>query len=538
MIPAMRAPAADRFGLAGATLAGRYRVEGQVAEGGFAVVYRAVQIALERPIALKVLKTPPGLGEAARVRFERRFETEARTIAKLQHPFIVDVHDYGVSPMPSGESAPWMALEWLDGETLEHDLDGRRGGGGRTIAEAVALLRPVIDAVAYAHRRGIVHRDIKPANLMIVDGESGPVLRMLDFGIAKIMEGDPIGDTRPGRGSGGPGFSPDYAAPEQITYSRTGPWTDVHALGLLLTELLTDEPPFAAAHGPAGDEQLFEQIMSADRPTPGRKGADAGALEKIIARALALSPGQRWKDAGELLQGIDARVTGAAVAAPARGRAPSGRSRLERRLRAAAASVTRALAARPWRRVRAAIRDTGATLRVRRPADLATPVSGGVAILSVFVALVWAAASGGGRTRGSFVRAQASAAVSPWIVPIPACASGAADVAAVAEAPVAARRPSRLPRPSPAPTPNAQVASAADDEPSCLVSVNSVPWSEVWIDGKNTGRHTPFVDVEIGCGPHRIDFKRPDLHIAESEAIVVKPNQPFKRRYTLPGGAE
>ena len=68
------------------------------------------------------------------------------------------------------------------------------------------------------------------------------------------------------------------------------------------------------------------------------------------------------------------------------------------------------------------------------------------------------------------------------------------------------------------------------------MSVNSVPWSEVWIDGKNTGKHTPFVDVEIGCGEHRIDFKRPDLQIAESESIVVKPGQPFKRRYTLPGG--
>jgi len=204
----MDAPA-DRFGLAGTTLAGRYRIERRVAEGGFAVVYRAVQIALERPIALKVLKTPPSLGDAARARFEQRFATEARTIAKLRQPYIVDVYDYGVSAMPSGESAPWMALEWLEGETLEHELDRRRGGGGRSVAETAALLRPVIEAVAYAHRRGVVHRDIKPANLMIVDGDAGPMLRMLDFGIAKIMAGEPIGDTRPGRGSGGPGFSPD-----------------------------------------------------------------------------------------------------------------------------------------------------------------------------------------------------------------------------------------------------------------------------------------------------------------------------------------
>src|SRR3954468_13588758 len=237
----MDAPA-DRFGLAGTTVAGRYQVERQAAEGGFAVVYRAQQIALDRAVALKVLKMPPGLGDAARARFEQRFATEARTIAKLQHPYIVDVYDFGVSPTPSGALAAWMALEWLDGETLADELGRRRGVGGRTPAETVALLRPVIEAVAYAHRRGVVHRDIKPANIMVVDSDAGPRLRMLDFGIAKIMEGDPIGDTRVGRSSGAAGFSPDYAAPEQVTFSRTGPWTDVHALGLLLAELLTDEP--------------------------------------------------------------------------------------------------------------------------------------------------------------------------------------------------------------------------------------------------------------------------------------------------------
>src|SRR5436190_4669518 len=218
-----------------------------------------------------------------------------------------------------------MALEWLDGETLADELDRRRVAGGRTPAETVALLRPVIEAVAYAHRRGVVHRDIKPANIMVVESDAGPRLRMLDFGIAKIMEGDSIGDTRVGRSSGATGFSPDYAAPEQVTYSRTGPWTDVHALGLLLTELLTDAPPFAGG----ADEQLFEQVMSAERPTPRRCGVDAGRLESVVAKALALSPGQRWKDAGELL--------GAVVG--------------------------------------------GATVRVKRARDRAMPMSGGAAIL-------------------------------------------------------------------------------------------------------------------------------------------------------------
>ena len=504
---------ADRFELAGTILAGRYRVERQVAEGGFAVVYRAFQIALDRPVALKVLKTPPGLSDAAQARFEQRFATEARTIAKLQHPYIVDVHDYGVSRMPAGASAPWMALEWLEGETLEHDLDRRRGAGGRTVAEAVALVRPVIEAVAYAHRRGIVHRDIKPANIMIVETDAGPMLRMLDFGIAKIMEGDPIGDTRVGRSSGATGFSPDYAAPEQISYSRTGPWTDVHALGLLLTELLTDEPPFAAA----ADEQLFEQVMSADRPTPRRKGVDAGALEAVVAKALALSPGQRWKDAAELLDAVDAR---ARTIAPRR-RTPT--RRLQDRLLATATAM---LTSPRWRQARE-------TWRVKRPRDLALPMSGGVAVLSVFVALVWALGSGGGsRARRGSTRATASAAaVPPWIVPLPTCPS---PVLAAIEAPTAARRPSRLPRPTA--TPALALAADATNLQSCTVSVNSVPWSEVWLDGKNTGKHTPFVDVPVDCGAHRIDFKRPDLQIAESDSIVVKPGQAFKRRYTLPGG--
>jgi hypothetical protein len=505
----------DRFQLAGAMLADRYRIERQVAEGGFAVVYRAVQIALDRPIALKVLKTPPGLTDAARTRFEDRFATEARTIAKLQHPYIVDVYDYGVSPMPSGESAPWMALEWLEGVTLEQDLDGRRGAGGRSLAETQALLRPVIEAVAYAHRRGVVHRDIKPANIMIVPTDAGPILRMLDFGIAKIMDGDPIGDTRSGRGSGSIGFSPDYAAPEQITFSRTGPWTDVHALGLLFTELLTGEPPFAAA----ADDQLFEQVMSAERPTPGRKGVDAGRLENVIARALALSPRARWADAGLLLRALDARAHGAAS-----GRHASVR-RLQHRLAATAVSVW---ASRPWR-------DPGGTWRIRRRGDLGMPVSGGLAIVCLFGLLAWGLGSPGTPPRRSPPRAALAAPASPWIIPLPACASGTAALTDTGIAPpTAARRPNRLPRPAAAPV----VAPDTLADQPCSVSVNSVPWSEVWIDGENTGRHTPLVDLPIGCGQHRLDFKRPDLEIAQSQAIVVKPGQPFKRRYTLPGGAE
>src|ERR1700690_2221232 len=297
----MAAPA-DRYGLTGSLLADRYHVERQVGEGGFAVVYLAHQVALDRPVALKVLKTPPGLDEAATAHFRERFAAEAKTIANLKHPYIVAVHDFGVSRMASGEVAPWMALEWLDGETLETDLDQRRGAGGRTPVEAVALLRPVIEALAYAHRWGVVHRDVKPANMMMVATETGHVLRMLDFGIAKIIRAGQVEGTKRTGNSTSPAFSPHYASPEQVTFSRTGPWTDVHALGLVLTEILTDQPPFSDG----ADAHLFEQVMAATRPTPGAKGRAVGPLGKAKAKAVALSPGSRWKNAGELLEAIDA----------------------------------------------------------------------------------------------------------------------------------------------------------------------------------------------------------------------------------------
>ena len=155
--------------LQGTVFDDRFRVEERIAEGGFAVVYKAWQVALDRRVALKVLKTPRSHDEPARAEFREKFAAEAKTIARLRHPHIVDVYDFSVSTLPSGELAPWMALEWLDGETLAVHLGRRRGGGqrGTDPREAVEFLRPVIEALAHAHRQGIVHRDIKPANIMV-----------------------------------------------------------------------------------------------------------------------------------------------------------------------------------------------------------------------------------------------------------------------------------------------------------------------------------------------------------------------------------
>jgi eukaryotic-like serine/threonine-protein kinase len=308
----------DIFGLCGSLLNERFRIDHQVAEGGFAVVYRALQVALDRPVALKILKTPAGYDQPAQVEFRERFAAEAKTIARLKHPHIVDVYDFGVSALPSGALSPWMALEWVDGGTLETWLERRRAEKNSpplAAGEALAFLRPVLQALAFAHRQGIVHRDVKPGNIMVTTGEQGRSLRVLDFGIAKIVGADAESGSGLTRTGSVPAFSPAYAAPEQVTFSRTGPWTDVHALGLMMTELLTDQPPYGDAQA-----SVHEQVMAIERPTPRAKGREVGPVEAVLARALALTPGIRFKNAGELLDALEdatRRTPGTAAPAPA-----------------------------------------------------------------------------------------------------------------------------------------------------------------------------------------------------------------------------
>ena len=301
----------DRFGLIGTELDRKFKIERVVAEGGFGVVYAGRHIGLDAPIAIKVLKTPGDLNEAARKEFIAKFVFEAKTIARIKHPNIVQVLDTGVSDVPVGPPAPWMVLEWLTGQSLEESLHARRGQGGRPPAEVFALLRPVLEALAYAHDEGVAHRDIKPGNVMLVPMKRGVSVRLLDFGIAKLMNAE----EKPGGGftatrSSLNAFSPHYAAPEQIGGARTGPWTDVHAMGLLFTELLTDRAPY----GVEELTELFQQVLSPIRPSPRKHGIDVGPLEAILQRAVAFKPEERFKDAHELLLAIEQAIPQPGVA--------------------------------------------------------------------------------------------------------------------------------------------------------------------------------------------------------------------------------
>ena len=291
----------DRFQLVGACLERKFQIDKFVTEGGFAAVYGGRHLVLERAVAIKVLKTPEEYNDAARETFIAKFRLEAKIIARLSHPNIVQVIDFGVSKMPSGDQAPWMALEWLTGATLEEELLGRRGCGGRSPAETLALVQPVFDALAYAHDEGLAHRDIKPGNIMLVSSKRGWTPKLLDFGIVKVMdEGEAVEHSFLRTTGTLTSHTPGYAAPEQITGLRTGPWTDVHALALLVTEVLTDLPPYDGRDA----NTLLREVLSPQRPTPRRREVDVGPWEAVLARALALEPKERYKDAGEFLAAL------------------------------------------------------------------------------------------------------------------------------------------------------------------------------------------------------------------------------------------
>jgi eukaryotic-like serine/threonine-protein kinase len=287
----------------------RYDVERAVARGGFGVVYYAKHLALGSPVALKVLDVPANLRGAEATLIER-FRREAQTLASLRHPAIVRALDVGALDASDGGHV-WMALEWLDGVTLADDLAAREGRA-RSPRETLALLGPVFDALTSTHAQGIAHRDIKPGNIMLTASTTGePAARVLDFGIAKEFRPDEepgTGDTETHGDFSA--FSLDHAAPEQVGRARTGPWTDVHALALLVTELLVGRRPYA---GEASFD-LFAAVMSPQRPTPARFELDVGPWEVELCNALALKPAARHADAGALHRALVATVDDAQAA--------------------------------------------------------------------------------------------------------------------------------------------------------------------------------------------------------------------------------
>jgi formylglycine-generating enzyme required for sulfatase activity/serine/threonine protein kinase len=321
----------DPFRLAGTVLEGRYRLDEVVGEGGFGVVYKGFHFGFRSPIAVKVLKVEDGLAPAVRDKLMASFDAEGALLFQLQkaHLAFVQVSEKGVVETPAGAVAPYLVMEWLDGESLAADLDrrGAAGEGGRPLAEALALLDPIAEALAVAHAwkdeagddKAVVHRDVKPANIMLAKTAQGRVAaKLLDFGIAKVMTATGTAAHRKTDTRRRVGFSIDYSAPEQWNsrrYGATGPWTDVYAFALVLVEVLSGK---RALDVPEDAEELEygTATTSDERPTPSSRGASVSpAVEAVFAKALALHPRDRYASARGFW-GALREAAGATPAAP------------------------------------------------------------------------------------------------------------------------------------------------------------------------------------------------------------------------------
>ncbi len=292
----------DPFGIAGSVQARVFRVQGAVAEGGFGVVYRAFHDVFRSDVALKCLKVPDTLTPAQRPAFLERFRSEAELLFRLSAalPEVVRPLQFGV--LETQQFVPFLALEWLEGETLDRFVAQRADAGKAPLAltAALELLTPIARVLSRAHNfndRGqqlaIIHSDMKPENVFLASVHGERLVKILDFGIARVKAETNAIAGRATSQDGVSAFSPAYAAPEQwhpASFGGIGPWTDVYGLALTLTEVLIGKPPI---HGDL--TSMMGAALAPDwRPTPRTKGAKIGdAAEKAFERALAVDPRAR-----------------------------------------------------------------------------------------------------------------------------------------------------------------------------------------------------------------------------------------------------
>lgn len=258
---------------------GSYRLIDFVGAGGMGEVYRGLDSAKSRVVALKVLnlaKTAPNAVE--------RFRNEARIHAAVRHPNIATMYEY-----LEIEGAPCIAMEYVDGETIDERIKRR---GALPLEEALKILARIADAVAYLHRRGIIHRDLKSNNVKV--SESG-VVKLLDFGIAKTHDSPKL------TVSGAMVGTPQYASPEQLHGAAADERTDIWALGVLLYEMLTARLPFEAESMAA----VMDRVGRASYPAPSRIIATLPReMDRIVGLCLRAKPDHRYQTAEALLSDV------------------------------------------------------------------------------------------------------------------------------------------------------------------------------------------------------------------------------------------
>ena len=285
-----------------------YRVVEKLGEGGMGVVYVAEDTLLGRRVAIKMLTIKPGQDEH---HFRTRFLREARAVSALSHPNIATIHDYGETK--SGQ--PYIVMELVKGETLG-DL---MANGSLTIPRALQIIQQVAEALAEAHRNGVVHRDIKPSNVAI--DHRGEV-KVLDFGLAKQLNLEPKDATDPERQTlltsqtqeGVIVGTPLYLSPEQALGAEIDARSDIFAVGSLLYECVAGRPAFD------GDTrmEICTKVIRDDPVRPSKLNPDVpDAVDRITMKALAKQPAERYQTASELVADLDTALSASGIASRA-----------------------------------------------------------------------------------------------------------------------------------------------------------------------------------------------------------------------------
>ena len=304
--PASRPP---RDPLIGEMVAGRFRIEELIGQGGMGKVYRARHLSLDRLVCLKMLKSslledPTVVG---------RFEREAMAASRLNHPHSIQVLDFGRT-QPDG--ALYIVMEYVQGKDLRTVL---RDDWPLPEERLCRIMAQVLAALGEAHAHHVVHRDLKPENIMLEQKRDHPdFVKVLDFGIAKILDSDLPGLTRSDVVCG----TPQYMAPEQATGAQLDARCDLYAVGVILYQLATGELPF---DGPNAMDVLTRQVN--EPPVPPRKRQPrapiSAAMEALILRVLAKDPAARPQSAEEFRQLLLALPGRSAAAQPGPGKSAS-----------------------------------------------------------------------------------------------------------------------------------------------------------------------------------------------------------------------
>ncbi|HET7292164.1 MAG TPA: protein kinase [Vicinamibacteria bacterium] len=282
---------------------GPYAIQALLGSGGMGEVYRGRDTRLGRDVALKVI-SPARLGDPA---FRRRFEIEARAASALNHPAIVTVYDVG-----DADGIPWIAMEWVEGQTLRSAIDA----GPLPMREALAIARQIADGLAVAHAKGVVHRDLKPSNIMLTaEGRC----KILDFGLARQTLGDapesqvsqadtmaspPREATQEGAILGTAG----YMSPEQAMGRRVDFHSDQFSFGLIAYEMLTGRRAF---EGSSSVETLAAIIRDEPAPLSSLRPGIPEPLQRLVNTCLAKRPEDRFASTRELASALEAIATGA-----------------------------------------------------------------------------------------------------------------------------------------------------------------------------------------------------------------------------------